>query len=699
MMGTFTRLTSAPVELVLSKLSGAKQTRSGWQARCPAHDDRQASLSISQGDDGRCLIKCHANCEVAAVVARMGLEMGDLFTPKTPQASSRRAIDATYDYTDAAGVLLYQAVRYRPKGFSQRRPDGPDRWIWNLDGVTHVLYRLPEVERAIAAGQRVYVVEGEKDVETLRLHGLVATCNAMGACKWEQAYTEVLQGAEVVILPDNDKPGHDHAALVGASLQGSARSIKRIDLDGLPDHGDVSDWLDQGHTIDELQRLVDAAPIYEPSTAPTITEPSPTRRWLTEEEHDQLPPGDYLLDQEIPADGITVLYGPSGSGKTFVALDYTLKIAQIGPVMVVPAEDSAGWALRRRAWRGFHQNTNGTVYTWPEEVNLMNPAGDVDTFIDQVRDLGLRFVVFDTLHQSMVGADENSSRDMGIVIQSCKRIQRETGAAVMLVHHTGKNGSSERGSSALRGAAHTMIELSNEDGLIRLRCEKAKNAAPFADRSLRLFETGGSCVALPAESVLTTKAAPLSKAQRDVLEMLDLETFETTGAKSAKIATSTLIPEGSLWRTLSTLKRHGYVRQGAKGDPFYITEAGKAKLREGTFTRNPEQQEAQPSLPSLTIISPSDGDPSTHTTNHQSPSHPLGVMVDGGSDGGSTTKVLGPIEFDQRRMAELDRALADGDTRAARKAADGMRGRKTQAEAESKINDYESALQGEAAPT
>jgi hypothetical protein len=279
---------------------------------------------------------------------------------------------------------------------------------------------------------------------------------------------------------------------------------------------------------------------------------------------------------------------------------------------------------------------------------------------------------------------------MGIVIQSCKRIQRETGAAVMLVHHTGKNGASERGSSALRGAAHAMIELSNDDGVIRLRCEKAKNSAPFADRFLRLFETGGSCVALPAESVLSTKATALSKTQRDVLEMLNLDVFENIGAKSAEISRATHIPDSSLWRTLSTLKRLGYVEQSAKGDPYYITDAGKTKLLEGTLTANLEHQKGQLSQlsPNSHQLSESNPQPSLTTLSH---SHtPIGVRVESRSESGSTAGE-GSIEYDHRRMAEVDQALAAGNVKAARTAANAIRGRKAQKDADLKIDEYEAA--------
>src|ERR1035441_5827571 len=108
---------------------------------------------------------------------------------------------ASYDYTDAAGELIFQSVRYDPRGFSQRRPDGQGAWIYDLDGIQKVPYRLPKV----LAANVVYIVEGEKDVHTVEGLGLVGTCNPGGAKSWMPAYNECFQGKNVVILPDQDK--------------------------------------------------------------------------------------------------------------------------------------------------------------------------------------------------------------------------------------------------------------------------------------------------------------------------------------------------------------------------------------------------------------------------------------------------------------------------------------------------------------
>jgi hypothetical protein len=173
---------------------------------------------------------------------------------------AKARITATYDYHDAAGNLLFQVVRLEPKSFRQRRPDGKGGWLWNMKGIELVPYHLPDLLEA----SEVYVVEGEKDADRLMSLGLVATCNAQGAGKWRDGYAQHFTGKAVFILPDNDAAGHQHAQQVAKSLQGVAKEIRVLDLPGLPDKGDVSDWLDSGGTVEQLQTLSKTAPEWTP---------------------------------------------------------------------------------------------------------------------------------------------------------------------------------------------------------------------------------------------------------------------------------------------------------------------------------------------------------------------------------------------------------------------------------------------------
>jgi len=244
------------IEPILSKLPGVRKNGKDWIARCPAHDDHQPSLSVSLGDDGRVLMHCHAGCEAEAICRAAGLQMKDLY-PANGKATGLETIASTYDYRDATGKLLFQVVRYMPKAFRQRRPDGNGGWIWKLERTPRVLYRLPEL-LAANPDDWVIVAEGEKDVNRLGSVGLIATCNPGGAGKWNKLSDDsALHGRRVVIIADKDEAGRKHAADVAMRLQSRAREIRPLELPG--DGKDASDWFDAGGTTGELRRLVEAA--------------------------------------------------------------------------------------------------------------------------------------------------------------------------------------------------------------------------------------------------------------------------------------------------------------------------------------------------------------------------------------------------------------------------------------------------------
>jgi hypothetical protein len=180
------------------------------------------------------------------------------------QVKPSRKIVATYDYTDELGELLFQVVRFEPKDFRQRRPPRKDdvsggEWVWNVDGVRKVPYRLPQVMEAIANGHTIFIPEGEKDVDALWRLNLPATCNAMGAGNWPDNISEHFRDADVVFLPDNDDAGRDHVAVVAAALSGIAARMRSLQLPDLGHKEDVSDWIERGGTTEALNAMLDQA--------------------------------------------------------------------------------------------------------------------------------------------------------------------------------------------------------------------------------------------------------------------------------------------------------------------------------------------------------------------------------------------------------------------------------------------------------
>ncbi len=217
------------------------------------------------------LLRVKGGMEKPAATQWLRDELG-IDTDGRPNRAPRGHIAATYDYLDERGAILFQVVRFEPKDFRQRRP-GPDgQWIWNIKGLRPVLYQLPELIAA-PSGSRVYVAEGEKDVDNLRNLGLIATTSPGGATKpgnrskWRTEYTRYLAGFDVVILPDNDGAGRAHAKTIAASIAGIAASVRIVQLQGLPPKGDVSDWISAGGTRERLEEFATAAaPLDLPAT-------------------------------------------------------------------------------------------------------------------------------------------------------------------------------------------------------------------------------------------------------------------------------------------------------------------------------------------------------------------------------------------------------------------------------------------------
>ena len=289
--------------------------------------------------------------------------------------SPAKQLVATYDYKDEQGKLLYQVVRYEPKAFLQRQPDGKGSWVWKLDGVRRVLYRLPEL-LAADPQETVFIVEGEKDANRLSALGLVVTTNVSGAGKWRDEYNEYLCERHVVILPDNDQKGRDHARLVAASLQGKAQSMRIVLLPDLPEKGDVSDWLSKGGTPKQLIALCESTEPFSASESGTVSNDEAVLYDLNGDDEQQ-PTNDadedidvcmadvepeeveWLIKPYIPLGKLTMVEGDPDEGKSFAMLAIVAaitrghdlpfaKVSEAGNVILLSAEDGHADTLRPR---------------------------------------------------------------------------------------------------------------------------------------------------------------------------------------------------------------------------------------------------------------------------------------------------------------------------------------------------------------
>ena len=279
--------------------AGLRASADGLRRRipCPAPGhpgDRSGSnCAVWVGSSGSIGAVCHSHdCAYDDILRGLGAHSqianrdgGGRSARRGRPDTARSRIVATYDYRDGRGELLFQVVRYTPKGFRQRRPDRAGGWTWSTKGVERVLYRLPEL-LAADRDETVFICEGEKDADNLAALGLVATTAPGGAGKWGQVSDlSALAGRRVVALPDNDsgQQGLRHCKDVAASLATIAFSVKVLSLPGLAPAGeDVSDWIGLGGTAARLIELARACPEWgalvrdEVSSSPS-PQPSPSR--------------------------------------------------------------------------------------------------------------------------------------------------------------------------------------------------------------------------------------------------------------------------------------------------------------------------------------------------------------------------------------------------------------------------------------
>lgn len=269
-------MTSLNAANFLSRLNGVRpQGQSKWMARCPCrNDDKNPSLSV-RDDNGNVGVYCHRGngCNFEQICSAVGMKPSDLFAD-APQPGAlsevkkkpkKKKLVKTYRYYDENGEFVYEKLRYvtddGKKTFLQRRPDPtvPGEFIYTLDGITKVLYNLPSVLKAVQDGEPVYVVEGEKDADTLTAMGFVATTGPSGAGsgKWEPQFTEWLSGAVVEIIADNDDAGISYASEIHRALTAAGCQVS---MSRSPNFKDITDHIQAGLTLGELQEIAPLSP-------------------------------------------------------------------------------------------------------------------------------------------------------------------------------------------------------------------------------------------------------------------------------------------------------------------------------------------------------------------------------------------------------------------------------------------------------
>lgn len=411
--------------------------------------------------------------------------------------TAKRRMTKAYDYAAPNGTRIYQVCRFewlkengrKTKTFRQRQQDENGRWIDNIEGIAHQLYRLPELVEARPGVDRIYLAEGEKDVDRLCEAGLIATTNSGGAANWTSMHAKFLAGHDIVILVDNDPAGRARVRKVGVDLRrNGAKSVRALDIsEHWPEAGDkadVSDWFDEaGGTAVKLEKLAKGLPIWEPPQLETkFGAVSFKDLWKKTD------PYKWLIKGVIPAGERIIIYGETQSGKSFLTLDMVMHMArgadycgrktrQVG-VAYCAFEGGKGFRGRAMATAKAHglQHDDAipfAIFTKPADL-FSNPKLVVE-LINEIREwcaefsVELGFIVLDTVSAATPGMNENDGAEMGKFLQSCRLMQDAFGSlcSIALVHHKGKMGESPRGSGKLTADLETAIEVAfDESGAV-----------------------------------------------------------------------------------------------------------------------------------------------------------------------------------------------------------------------------------------
>ncbi|MDA8170505.1 MAG: AAA family ATPase [Nitrospiraceae bacterium] len=581
-------------ELSTLKANGNNQA----QALCPFHEDKNPSLSINlETGDFHCFGCDKKGSVFDFYMVRHEVDFKaalEALAREERLASESKAIKAEYDYKDEAENLLFQTVRYEPKDFKQRRPDGKGGWIWSIkEGVRIVPFNLPEVLKA----KSVIICEGEKDCLNLKALGLTATCNPMGAGKWRPEYNEHFNGKRVAILPDNDEPGRKHAHQVAQALNGIAESIKVVELPGLPVKGDVSDWIAQGGTKAALADLIKQASAWESGK-----EDMPGLVFLNTVKPE---PVKWLWPARIALGKITIIDGDPGLGKSSIGLDLIARITTGRPMpdgtpcpqggaVLIALEDGLADTLRPRLEAlGADLSKVASLQTVPDDE--AKPRFPTVEDIDEIRAACVRaqarILLIDPLMAHLDGKT-NSYRDQDIrrALTPLAKLAEELEMAVIVIRHftKGEGGKAVHkggGSIGIIGQARSAFLVAKDPGDESLRifaCIKNNLAAEPAALSYWLkevvinsegrdivtskIEWGGTSTHT-ADTLLAIPADPEEKSALD--EAKDFLTETLTGGPMAyqdiqKQARKAGIADATLRRAKKALEV-AVIKQGYQG--------------------------------------------------------------------------------------------------------------------------------------
>lgn len=449
--------------------AGLKVKHSGGNtsAQCPTHDDNDPSLSLRDGD-GHALVKCHAGCETRDVIHALGLTMSDLF-------------DEDYEYDDGRKVHR----RYDKDGKKTFRQSG------NKNG-TACLYRLSEVRKKVAAGGRVFVVEGEKDVHALESLGSVATCSPMGAGTAHKCDWTPLKGARIALIADKDAPGLKHAVQVRDILTGLDC---QVDVFEAKTGKDISDHIAAGHAISETVRIelpeIDAAPDGADAIPLALDWHA---LWADESEEE------WIVYPLLPARRGVALFSAPKVGKSLLTLEIAAAVATAREVLgTIPKRrrvlyvdfenDPRGDIRERLKAMDYGPEDLGDLFvlSFPTLAALDKPSGG-QQLMEAVAHYGAELVAIDTVSRTVSGEENSNDTWIAFYRHTGYRL-KQAGIAYLRLDHSGKDESKgQRGGSAKSGDVDAVWRLATvtQDRVYQLKCEASRFPIAEVDKTLTL---------------------------------------------------------------------------------------------------------------------------------------------------------------------------------------------------------------------
>lgn len=589
-----------PIDLVVNKLAAAgcnpKGGPSKYTAKCPntaAHSrgDKNPSLSVGEGVDGKALVHCHTGCTLPDIARALDVGMRELFPDNAPMAriDGGKRVKATYAYYDTEGTLVFEVVRYEPKGFRQRQPNGSGGWIWNLNGIDKLpLYHAPQVAAAIAAGKPVWIVEGEKDAEALQweVDGATTT-NSGGAGSWKPEHTAALAGAnEVHIVRDADEKGLQHARTVAKALTAPGRRI--VVHQPAQGHKDVAEHLGAGRTADDLELVWDSD-VTDADTSDLDDEDNDWSRIdlvtlaaaIREGTHEPIVPTELDVEGATPLfyrRRINSLFGESGGGKTWVALAAVRDVTAKGSrVAFIDYEDAAAGIAERLVLLGCSDAQIALI-------DYRNPSTGLGLGIEhlsgEMASGQYDLVVIDSTGEAMASGSVNPNADEEVAMwfRKVKEITRFGGGpAVVVLDHIPKDRDapssyaigSQRKRAAVTGAAYRVDTIKEpakgRDGKLKLTVAKDRpgNRARGTIAAIVDVETSdGGSVALRFHISEAQAAADAGRVFRPTVYMERISRWlEINPGKSKRDVRNEIGGRGSVVdQALDLLVEEGFVR-------------------------------------------------------------------------------------------------------------------------------------------